>query len=337
MRILFFSQDIGPSRNLARIAVEAVDRGHAVESVFFFSASPLQVARGAKKFGVVVISPGTLHSDHDAEIIKKFKESGSKVAFFCDTYDVFLRESISKVAHLCDFVFVPDIFEKAKAVEAGFKNVVVSGVPLWEEFCKPTRYTGDDIRLALKIPRIAKTILFTGIKKSEITKRAFEDFLFALSGSVKNWMLFPRFRKEDELFEEGYYENVLRSRGFDFVDSHKLYQNTSDLLPGADLVVSLASTVGIEAVYHRKRVIDYLPDYFVERLKEIGGDGTWNPAEIGATCKAETKEKLSQAINHLFTREGFSELQKNQEKFYPMLQSGDSARIILETLENSVK
>ncbi len=100
------------------------------------------------------------------------------------------------------------------------------------------------------------------------------------------------------------------------------------------MVVSLFSTVGIEAVYKRKRVIDYLPPYVCDRLEELTGERTWNPAELGATQKADSEETLIKSIKYLFSEKGFAELQKNQERFYPTLQAGDSARKILETIES---
>ena len=333
---MIFLRDVGPSRSLAIIASEAINKGHNVAFSTLNGVLLDDAVIYANDYDVVLMSSGTLHTDKDADIIRALKKNSKKVAYFSDTYGVCARPEILLVAHLCDFAFVVDIFEKAKAVEAGFKNVVVSGVPLWEEFCKTSRYTSDDIRLSLGIPKSPKTILFTGIKKSGIVKRAFGDLLWVISRLNGDWFLLPRFRKEDEFFEEGYYENVLRSRGFSFAYSHNLYDNIGDLLPAVDLVISLASTVGIEAIYKRKRVIDYLPDYFIERLKEIGGGATWDPAELGATKKADSKESLEQAINYLFTDDGFAELRKNQEKFYPIIKGNNAAKIILETLEREI-
>jgi hypothetical protein len=336
MNILFFTQDMGPARNLARIAVEAVDRGHRVKSFLLFRSNIAKhIIDSCLDCDVAMFTPSTLNLETDKEFIKKLKQNRKTIALFSDTYGTFLNPQVLQIAHLCDFVFVPDEFEKEKALRAGFNTVVVSGIPLWEDFCKPARYTGDDIRLSLGIPRGINTVLFVGIKKGGITKHAFEDLLFAISKVNASLFLIPRFRPEDEFFNEGNYEYLLRSRGIGFADSHRLYKNIGDLLPAADLVVSLASTVGIEAVYRRKRVIDYLPDYFCERLKELGDDGAWNPAELGATRKADSKESLALAINHLFTDDGFAELRKNQEKFYPLLEQGNAAKRVLDFLESN--
>ncbi len=333
-KILFATRDVGPSRSLARIATEAVDRAHSVRSFFF------QPLADWKQFvawqpDVVVASPASVDFKDMVDLFVWTKNQGIKLVWLADTYGVYRRPSLGDLR--ADLIFVPDETEKEKALRYGYTNVVASGVPIWEEFFDTGRYLQrEETRKRFRISESEIAVIFLGTKNGAITLQALKGLLDSLQAVPANWVLLPRFHPGDESFKSGFYNEFLAKVPLRWVDTASV-KVAEELLLTTDLVISLISTVGIAAACLRRTVIDYLPPFLADVLEEQIGERTWNPAESGATMKAICPESLKTAISVLLTAEGKKLQAAKQIAQYPFLRPGAAAKLIIEEIEKLLK
>lgn len=338
MKILTYGQDMGQAKSLARVTVEALERGHPVRSVFFNKILNQEDLSHLLSWKPSAILMGLATMSNEFEIALTFEAQKQNIPVFWlfDAYGIFGRPAIGNTRP--DGVFVLDEGEKEKALRLGYPRVIISNAPLWEDFCDLTNYhNANSARSAFGVCDYDYLILLSGIKIGKITLQVLEDVVWAikeLEDMGIRCVFWPRFHPGDENVKSGYYAYFLKSLSIRWHDTATTFESTYTLLLAPNVIVSLFSTVGIAGVYLGKNVIDYLPPYVCDRLEELTGERTWNPAELGATYKAETKEALKKAFLRLRHNERHQQnLRKQQEHYYPLLQKGASAKIILKEIE----
>jgi hypothetical protein len=334
MKILVVARDLGPSKSLVRVVSGAIDRNHWVRASFF---NELGDWKKLLEWGpdVLLFSPPSRDFENTLSLCQVAQVSGIRVALFSDTYGVYGRPSFE--GFWPDVVFVPDVVEAENAWRYRHKNVVVSGVPLWEDFFNPDFYLDRIIArdcLGIKSDEIA--VMFTGIKKSDLTKAALVDVLCALNEAEKQWVFLPRFHPGDAELKTGFYDGALARFVGSLIDTSK-FSPAEKILPAVDLLISLHSTTAIAAACRRQPVIEYLPLPIAEDLKTQVPFGIWPPAESGITKKVSTREELGAALEELLTSEGKEALVEQQIAKGPKAEKGAAAKIILDELEKLVE
>ncbi len=338
MKILICGRDIGPSRSLARVAKEAIDRGHSVRAALFQPLPDWDNLLSWKP-DVVLTSPATQDWGDTLALSEAAKAGISKLAWFCDTYSVFRRPNYAGLHS--DILFVPDEAEAKRAQDYGYRKVVASGVPLWEDFRDMSRYLDrEKTRRELGIFPRQVAVMFLGVKNGEVTLRALNDVVAALDAYRLDaqFVFLPRLHPGDQNVKSDFYDKF-------FADLPLVWENTINIAPLAenlllavDMVVGLGATAGIACAHINRPVIDYLPDYVLDNIEAQIGERVWMPAESGATFKATTASDLEEGIKSLLAPEGQGALFARQREIYPAILPADGAAVnIVRTLEDFVK
>lgn len=334
MKVLIVSMDLGPSKSLARLASGLINAKHEVLTSFF-TVPPSKGLLGEWNPDVVITGLAAAEDKTtEIEISISAMEKKKPIIWFADTYGVFNRKKIGSLRP--DLLFVPDEFEKQKAIEQGYKTVVASGIPLWEDFADLSLFPKrEELRKKLGVGKNNKLILFCVISaKHDINRTVTSGVISALKElNDPDIILLLRLHPADPDPDIESCKKLLKNIAW--VESPG-FKATEDLLPAADFVISSISTVGIAAAYQRKRVVEYIPQPFMDLLEKLTGRRYWVPAETGATPGVYRLEDLIPAIQNLFTKEGYANLVEKQEKAYPALKGG-SIRKMIDAIEKLVK
>ncbi|MFH1366142.1 MAG: DUF354 domain-containing protein [Patescibacteria group bacterium] len=298
-----------------------VDEGHHVLACHFTVPPSGLLDWGPE---IVITGLAAWNTEHELVISKLAMAKQIPVVWFADTYGVFAREKIGDLRP--NLLLVPDELEKKKAKEFGYKNIIASGIPFWEEFADLSLYPRrEETRKKLGIES-KRVVLLPGLN-IELSRQIATDVIAALK-DIPNIVLLPRFHSSGPE-----HKDLLKE--INWVDSSAI-KKTEDLIPAADLMISVFSTLGIMAAHQRKRVIDYIPKSLMDVLEQVTKRRYWVPAESGATLGVYKKEDLVPAINYLFTPEGYAELIKKQKEVYSA-KKGIAVKKMIAALEDLVK
>ncbi|MBU1159929.1 hypothetical protein KKD04_01965 [Patescibacteria group bacterium] len=326
MKILIASVDLGPSKSLARLASGLVDVGHKVLGSFF-AIPPSGLLDWHPDVAITGLS--SLETQHELAISASAIEESIPVAWFSDTYGVFNREKIGSLRP--NMLFVSDELEKKEAEKNGYKNVIASGIPIWEDFADLSLFPSqEEARKKLGAGKKDKLILFCGME-TELNRKFLNDVIQAIRNlNDPSLILLPRFHPADPNRES--YSKILNK--VRWIES-KGFKKTDELVPAADLIISPYSTLGITGAFQRKRVIDYIPGYFMDLLEKVTKRRYWVPAETGATLGVYKQRDLVPSIAYLFTKKGYTELVEKQKEVYPV-KKGGAIKKMIEAVENLV-
>lgn len=322
MRILVVSSDIGPARSLVRLDKELVDQGHKVAGSYFLDPIPELLEQYNPD---VMISGMSSHdASHELAIAESAITKKIPVVWFADTYGVFNRPYPDTLKSKISLLFVPDNSEKVKAEAAGYKNVVAVGVPLWEEFVNLDNFpTREEVRVKLSIAEKERLVLLCG---TDTHNKRFIAAVISAIKSLNDPNMITAFRAHPSDPDKNSYEVLFRN--LRHVDTSSIAAKTDDLVPAADLVVSPLSTVGLTAIYQRKRVIDCALPYLLDVLEEKIGIRTWSPIEVGASYGIFQENEIAIAINTLFSEKGYAELQRKQQLAYSVGKNGSVKKMV---------
>lgn len=337
MRVLLVARTAGPMKNLAIVAQVLTDRNHEVVSVLFKDAESMVNVHALMSFNpdVILITTSSANISDELAVIARARECGIPYAVFSDTYGAYNRPMMSvEMRKDCAMVFVPDVPEVRFAEKAGYSNVVVSGVPLWEDFADLSNFPSrEETRKNLGLSDKDIAFIWTPGKQSELNWKVFRQVFQALRQPFFRdvMVLLPRFHPGDPNLKSNpyYYDDLMAECPVRTVDS-STYKKTDDLVPALDLVISSASTVGITAIYQRKGVIEFLPPEWVDHLEKEMGRRVWPPAECGAAVKAEDADHLATAIACIFHHDSciYGDMQRAQTNHYPIKKGGAAKRIV---------
>ncbi len=366
MRVLLVSRNTGPMKNLARVAQALSDRNHEVVAVLSNSPEVMVYAPALMGFQpqVVVTSLSTTPQTISDElaVIVQAKEKGVPFAVFADTYGAHNRpEMPAELKKATSVVLVPDTAEKKFAESVGYPRAEAVGVPLWEDFADEANYPSREVtRKELGIGDGVVAVMPAFGKNGELNRELFRDTLTAIGYAAKragrhNYVLLPRFHPGDEAYKKdrGYYDSVLAESPVRVIGT-PAYNQSDDLVPAVDIVVSQLSTVAISAIYQRKLVIEYAPPAVLDRLEKQTGRRSWPTTETGAAAQAHNVDELAAAIEWLWLKLPMPEnpafwahhseegdtlaqaLWRAQIRHYPE-KKGYAAKRIVEVLESLVR
>lgn len=314
MRLSFFAFDLGPAKNLARIARLAIDRAHRVA---FVGNDELGLKNFLKPLpDIVLTSLSSKQPGIEAELNLIEAASTLKVptVVMADTHGTFGRPAArGRINQAIVLVAAPGELEEARTF--GYARAVyLGGPPLWQEYATIE---------GLPAPRVPgeRVVLVGGIKKPELTDRLLEAVVTACREVFGEdwWLIFRPHPNEDPIDAER------RAKILEGVKILDVKASSTGLLPSVDLsVFTSGATDTIAGAYRRVPTIYYEDEAVRARLTELIGRPDWFPAESGASLKAEGVEGLKQAFRQLSTPEGLAALRSRQEEVYPPIPAGTS-------------
>ena len=106
------------------------------------------------------------------------------------------------------------------------------------------------------------------------------------------------------------------------------------MIPGCDIVVESASTIGIEAACQRKPVVDFFTPDGLANLERQTRSTLWPPVELGAALAVDRAEALVGILKSLASSSlNLREMRKNQAIIFPSpREKGAAAKIIANVL-----
>lgn len=109
---------------------------------------------------------------------------------------------------------------------------------------------------------------------------------------------------------------------------------TSDILPGADTLVSTMSTEEQKAACQRIPVVEYLTAVALDRMEKNFGTRDWEPCQQGIAEEVfADHRRLAGAIKSLLSSEGQEKMRAAQELHYPAIsEPGHALKVMAETV-----
>lgn len=289
-------------------------------------------ASSAKLLMVGMSAPGK-NARQELVALAAADASGVRYGFFADTFGCHNRPWFADFRQDARFVFVVGKNDESSARNL-FPNAIVdvSGNPVWEGFFTPST-NRDEVRTKLGVPDDAKMILCSAHKDVAITFGTMMVVVDALSSVRKNIPIIPIMspHPSDQNPPE-FYESLVKLGNVGLRIVYKSEMGGSDLLVGSDLLIQVASTLGVEAACQRKPVIDVMSEVALNRNVETFGQREWALCEAGVSLRCDLRwTELARYIKELF--HGTISLFENQEKEFPVpIEKGASVRKIVETL-----
>ncbi len=350
MRVLIVSRTLGPARNLAKVAAALVDGSHEVAAVFSKDAGAMvDSERLLEDFkpDIVLASTSSANLHDELMVMTRASSRDIPVAIFADTYGAFWRKGFRfwGLTPKIEVLFVPDEAEKKLAEEKGFRNVVASGVPFWEELAQ-SREDFFNARLhgrALLEVDGHNLITWSPGKNGELNKQTLSEIFASLREMGERFCetlaFVVRFHPGDGSLKSdpNFYKEVLKTCPVRIADC-SMFKKQEDMIPALDLIISSSGTLGVAGIYQRVPVIEYLPKAWEDRLEEATGFRTWPPTATGASMLVSDQRHLATGILSLIGSSDVARKQMRdaQERNYPATK-GRAVETIIRCLGDLAK
>lgn len=334
MKVLLVARDIGGCQGLDALGKELSARGHDVFSHLGFGeplgkkegVGPGEIFVDAQVRDAVFVGRSSTPELSKPELaaIRGARSVGKPYGIYTDNYNTIVPwfEEMAKEASLI-FVINEELAARDQMLFPKVR-VVATGNPMWEQFCFPNltravariipRFSADDI-----------VILATGCKTAAVNRSLWAGAINGISRAIG---IKPNLARQLRL--------IVSSHGGDENDP-KVYQEllalcpvpvyfnwqrstkikSSDLLPAADLVIDLTSSIGIEAAHQRIPVINYFSEVVGAWLERARGNRTWESCGLGAMKAVFTVNEITDAILDLTVTGAYDEMRTRQEEVYP--------------------
>lgn len=279
MKITLIARDVAPSQALALLATTLTAKGH--EPIQFLGNGNTLTSTAEEREQVLLVSQAVVVgmsssvelSAEECGIARLAKEASIPVFFYADSFGTYNRPWFRDL--LSDsslFVISKDEAEKAR-IALPDTVVIVTGSPMQEKFFFPKR-SRDQIRRQLDLTERDKMVLIPGGKDTEINLLHFSHVIEKVwnINDVKVIISLHGGDKTDLRVYEDRFISIPRVR---IIPEKEM--SGSDLLPGADVVVGSATTLGVEAICAGIPTVDYLSESARARYRKATGQDTWEP------------------------------------------------------------
>lgn len=334
MKVALVATDTAPKAAFARLEPALKEAGIEISSL-------------VKDADVILagMSSSLKLAEKELEAVEIAETDGKPFGFYADTYGTIRRPWFERFRKSASFVFVINDNEAidAKGIFPNAK-VVISGNPMWEDFFNP-KLSRAEARAKLEVVEDCKVVLCPGGKNFIINILHFGAVIDAMNRAADNL----KYRNKNNNFKvvfalhpgdqnkmEAYADLSKYSRVPVFIMT-KEHASTSLILPGCDLVVESASTLGIEAACQRIPVIDYFTETALSRLEEATGSREWDLCKAGAAIRVLDTDTLEAGIVLLVENSKIVTLQVRQEMAFPKPpEKGAAIRAMVRTLQELV-
>jgi hypothetical protein len=219
----------------------------------------------------------------------------------------------------------------ADAARGVFPNaqLIGTGNPLREEMAFP-RFTREEVRAKLDITPEEKLVLAPGGKFAAGNIASWVVVMDALAlltaggqrfqlvlavhpGDRTTYAVDSATQKEMKLYEElcSFSPVPARIVGKDVL-------TTSDMVPGADIIVEFGSSIGIEGAYQGVPVVSLGFEILFRRLEQASGTRTLEVVGDGLSeLVVADANKLAETVKCLLSSTGFAEMRARQQELCP--------------------
>ncbi len=349
-RIVLVARDAAPSRAFSKLGPVLEESGFVVQ-LFANDGKPLveteaEVLSAVTQANFVLLGMSSSKELAKVEIMagEKANALGITYGFYGDIRRCWARARpgawFERLASNAKF-YLGITQEDAGAAVNVFPNAscFVTGNPLREEMAFP-RFTREEVRTKLNINPREKLVLAPGNKfaagnftswttimeaLSLLTKKNqyyyFQLILATHPGDRTPFAIDSTTQKELKLYEELIKFSPVPAR---LVGKEVL--TTSDMVPGADIIVEFGSSIGIEGAYQNVPVISLGFEVLFRRFEQVGGTRMLESVEDGISeLVVGNVAHLADRISTLLTPVGFSQMRANQERMCPKPIKRDSA------------
>ncbi len=343
MIVTLVARDVAPSQILEKVRAELQAReGHEVRAVLAhgkplddFSVESIQAMVLTSGFVLTGMSSSEKLSKEEIVAVQTAMDNDIPYGFVNDIFDCYKRPWFALFREKASKLFVVAADEVVEAKQM-FPNtdVVVSGNPCWEDYFDPTMPKGE-IRKLLGIPDEHKVVLAVG-GKDPIGNMVYGDTIRA-AGRLAGYfdpaytvVLAPH--PGDPVKAENY-ECFAEFSKYPLVKVAKPgVIPTRDLIAASDVLVVLASNLGIEAACQRKPVIHYFHELYKNKVQNSGG-WPWKPVEMEIAVSAGVIQELGDRVEYYFDHYDRSVMRLRQEEVFPAVtEKGVAARKICDAL-----
>ena len=231
------------------------------------------------------------------------------------------KDIMSRISAVC----VLDDYAASLWREDGFtKDIFITGNPAFDRFAVlDVKKERARLRVQLHLDDADRVILFAGQgtpQHIEADKKTFAYITEAIRGLSATMPVKLIARYHPRAIETGYYEEY--AHGIEMIDTSALHAEFSDeVLPAADVIISMFSTNLVHACYVRiPGVSVLLPEWGRATLNNIGLDD-FAPNKMGATAGVyhDDPTELTGIFTKIFSDESFrSRMRRAQEKNFPL-------------------
>jgi len=339
-KIVLVGRDAAPSGCFERLEPILKRSGFEV-CLFANKGKPLlnsveEVILAVSSADVVILGMSSSPKLAQYEIVagESAKRAGVSYGFYGDTPRCWARARkgawFEQLAQHAAFYFGVTQADADLSVEV-FPNaqLVFTGNPLREEIAF-SRFTREEVRTKLDITQGEKLVLAAGGKLTAGNMASWVLLMDALASLAKKGQCFQLIfaihpgdrtpyavdtatQSEMRLYDELVSLSPVPTR---IVGKNLL--TTSDIVPGADIIVEFGTSIGIEGAYHDVPVVSLGFEILFRRLEQISGTRTLEVVESGLSelIIADVR-KLTDTIDYLLTPSGFAEMYTKKQKFHP--------------------
>lgn len=339
--IILVARDAAPSGCFKRLEPVLKERGFDV-NLFIGGGKPLDAASieliriTASLTNIAILGMSSSLDLAEPEIVagKAAKNSGIPYGFYGDVPRCWARARagawFEPLAVNAAFYFGVTQ-EDADAAREVFPNakLIGTGNPLREEMAFP-HFTREEVRAKLGIAPDEKLVLAPGSKFAAGNMASWVILIDALTSLQKEGQSFhlvlathpgdrtpcaidPTTEKEMNLYKEIVSLSPVPVKIVD-----KVYFPTSEIVPGADIIVEFGSSIGIEGAYQSVPVISLGFEVLFRRLEQAHGNRVLEAVEDGLSeLVVADASKLAERIKNLLTVEGFAQMKARQQELCP--------------------
>ncbi len=339
-KVVLVGRDAAPSACFKRLEPVLKEGGFDV-SLFIGEGKPLtksieEIRLAVSSANVVVIGMSSSLELAEVEIVagKAAKNAGVPYGFYGDVPRCWARARsgawFEQLTPSAAFYFGVTQ-EDAEAAREVFPmaQLIGTGNPLREEMAFP-RFTREEVRAKLDITPEEKLVLAPGGKFTAgnmaswavimdalalLTEQgeSFQLILATHPGDRTPYAIDSSTKKEMNLYGEIISFSPAPTRIL-----NKDVLTTSDIVPGADIIVEFGSSIGIEAAYQSVPVVTLGLEILFHRLEQTSGTRELEAVKEGLSeLVVADPNKLADTIKILFTPNGYASMRAKQQELCP--------------------
>lgn len=340
--VLLVAGDFAESTILQSLSRELVSRGYLIRSHLGFGQDKIEPITKEKVAGsdlVIISISGNSRDEVQAGLWAA--EQGIPLVVYAGghgSHEMLAFEPIRNQtalllhAHACEADTAGKLFPQAR--------VAVVGNPMWENFTTPP-FGREEVRQRLGVSSNQKLIFVPGDTTPVDNFPLFGAVIEAVHR--EDWSSFSThlvigLHPGDKKCSLGIYREVAEASEVPIKFTTRETFPGSHLIPGIDLMVTAMSSLGIEAAFQRKPVINYLPPTMMRRIRATRPNFEWEPLVVGAAevVRGDGEHSiayLAQHMRRLLDPNGFKEMRNCQEQHYPEVPpKGTAVSLMVNTI-----